>query len=72
MTRNWSSVKFDTPCASPDIERSVWVSNVESVAVSLIAKLSNASAGSHELNIIAKFNFKNQEDNRKGIEQVNF
>lgn len=37
-----------------------------------LSKLSNASAGSHELNIIAKFNFKNQEDNRKGIEQVNF
>jgi type IX secretion system PorP/SprF family membrane protein len=37
-----------------------------------VSKLSNATGGSHELNIIAKFNFKNQEDNKKGIEQVNF
>ena len=37
-----------------------------------ISKLSQATGGSHELNMIAKFNFKNQEDNRKGIEQVNF
>jgi hypothetical protein len=37
-----------------------------------VSKLSRATGGSHELNIIAKFNFKNQEDNKKGIEQVNF